>query len=201
MAPPHPLAIELARKKRGVRALIMGIGNGRNISPFVERDHTISAVDEDATKVASIKALHFPRCSSIQTEYAALPLLDRSYDLLLSTHALQHGTDADVQAALAELARVAAPGARIACVLASTADSRYGKGLQIGPQCFAPASGDEQGVAHSYFTMDQARAMFEAFFRVDSCEEKNADATVGKWAHATARGFRHWFISGERLSD
>jgi hypothetical protein len=179
LAPPHPLAVELARRKRGAIALIAGIGSGRSLLPFVDGHHRIIAVDEEAL-------------------YESLPLPDGCIDLLLATHVLQHGTLATLAARLAEFARVCRRGAAIALVVASTADARFGQGERIAPQCYAPTAGEERGVPHVYLTEEQTRAALAPFFTIDSFEEVDADRTVGRWAHAGQDGLRHFFVLGSR---
>jgi hypothetical protein len=198
MAAAHPLALELAKQKRHARALILGIGSARNIPPFVAAEHTITAIDEIATNVVNLKVSNFARCTALHVRYNALPLPDASFDLLLSTHALQHGTLDDLQAAIIELARIAAPQALVACALASTADARYRHGRFIAPQCYAPVEGDEIGVPHVYVSKRQTELLFEPFFQLQHCEERNVDEVVGSWAHSLPIGFRHVLFTGIR---
>lgn len=147
--------------------------------PFVEGHHRIIAVDEEAL-------------------YDALPLPDGCIDLLLATHALQHGRLETLVARLAEWARLCRRGAAIAFALASTADARFGQGELVAWQCYAPIAGEEQGVPHLYLTEEQTRAALAPSFTIDSLEEVDADRTVGRWAHAAPRGMRHFFVLGSR---
>ena len=179
--PPHPLAVRLAaRLTADARVLDVGAGSGRNATAFTERSIAVVAVSD-----ADAYAMHLP---------------DDTFDGAVATHALLHGTPEEIAALVLTIATRLAPGGAFAATFASTRDRRFGEGERLGEHTFAPTSGDERGVAHSYFNDAQVRALLEPIFTVVAIEEIGVDDVVGTWAHPTAplQGAVHWFVEAMR---
>ena len=177
---PHPLAEELCeRLPAGATVLEFGAGRGRNTRALrAARLHVIEIADE---AVAA---------------YAAHP---ESAGAALSTHGLLHGSEAEIARAVREIAHALHAGSPLFATFASTQDARFGRGTRLGAYTFAPESGDEAGVAHSYFDETRLRALLEPLFTIESLQETCADAIVGSWAHAGApSGTVHWFVKAVR---
>ena len=120
------------------------------------------------------------------------------YDAALSTHGLLHGTAREIQGVLAKTAAALKPGALLFGTLGSVRDTRFGKGEQIGAQTFAPDSGDEAGVPHTYFDEAGVRSVLTGF-DIESIEETGVDAIAGRWAHARRpEGSVHWFVRASK---
>ena len=176
MRAAHPLARALvARLPSGARVFEIGHGSGRN---------------HRALEAAGFEVLHFG-AEAAPPEGAAGAL---------STHALLHGSPAEIAAHLAEIARGLAIGAPFFATFGSRRDARFGTGTRLGPATFAPTEGDERGVAHSYFDEATLRGVFAADFTIEELREVEVDAVVGGWAHANAplRGAMHWFAVAHR---
>ena len=122
-------------------ALLVGIGSGRNLPPFLESDRLIFAVDESETRVAFLTARRNPRIHALPIRNSRFPLGDKSVGLLLSTHVFQHGTWAQLRNSLRECARVSRVDATAAFVFASIEDERYGLGRMIEKQCYVQDTG------------------------------------------------------------
>jgi hypothetical protein len=179
--PPHPLALRLAARLRvGTRALDVGAGRGRNAAAFTKRGVAVAAVSEE--------------------DASALRLPGGTFEGALVTHALLHGMPEHIAALVALIAARLAPAAAFAATFASTQDRRFGEGERLGEQTFAPTSGDERGVAHSYFNDAQVRALLEPVFAIVTIEEVSVDDVAGRWAHPTAplQGAVHWFVEATR---
>lgn len=120
---------------------------------------------------------------------------DRIADGALSTHALLHGTEAEISALLDRIANQLAPGAPLYGTFGSVRDARNGRGEQRGQHTFAPLDGDERGIAHTYFDEPRLRALLERQFSIESLEERDVDTIAGTWAHQEQPLERavHWF--------
>lgn len=179
---PHPLAVELAERLRATphaRVLDLGAGRGRNVAALEAAGYDVCAIPDDRVQEFRV---------------------DGRFDGALSTHALLHGTPDTIASLLAALAEVLKPGAPLYAAFGSKADARYGKGIRIAGDAFAPDSGEEQGVAHSYFDEPTLRAAIERAFAVETIEERAVDDVVGAWAHAQRpQGTVHWFVRARRL--
>jgi SAM-dependent methyltransferase len=99
----------LAQQPPGRRRLDAGCGGGRNLASLVDGTHQVVAVDLSLRSVCRAAA-RFPiraaRCSIL-----SLPFLDGSFDFVVCDGVAHHTTDPP--RALAEVARVTAPGGRI----------------------------------------------------------------------------------------
>lgn len=160
------------------RILDFGCGSGRNTRAFREAGYDVDAIAD--------------------AEMAAFTPQSR-YDAALSTHALLHGTPQTIRASLTSLGTALRPGAPLYATFASKRDARYGKGVQLDANTFAPKCGDEAGVAHSYFDEAQLREMLSEQFVIEALEETSVDEIVGSWAHAQRPiGSVHWFVRAVR---
>jgi hypothetical protein len=173
--PPHPLAlalIERMRERPGALILEIGAGSGRNTA---------------ALKRAGFAVVEF---ESAQSACAAA----------LSTHAMLHGRMDEIEARLARIAGLLDAGAPFYATFGSASDARFGTGVSIAPNVYAPETGDEAGVAHAYFTRDALCALLERHFTVVGLEERGVDEIAGAWAHERQplRDAVHWFVRAER---
>lgn len=178
---PHPLAERLAvRLHPGNAVLEAGTGGGRNARALERAGMRVIAVDD-----GDVYALLLPR---------------GPFDGAIATHALLHGTPAAIAALLGEIATTLRAGAFFCGTFASTSDARFGAGKCLGERTFAPTSGDELGVAHSYFDEPALRALLAAHFEIESLAEVRVDAVAGRWAHPRKplSGAMHWFVEARR---
>jgi hypothetical protein len=180
----HPLAERLvahvAEHPLAGPVIEVGTGSGRNTRALVD---------------AAIPTVGVPDGAS----YTQLPGTRETYGAALSTHAYLHGTTAKLRAGMADLRRVLLPGAPIFITLGSIADARYGFGVPYDERTFAPGDGDEAGIPHAYFDRDGVIELLLGF-TIESLEQVEVDAIVGRWAHADdpTTGRVHWFVVARR---
>ncbi len=175
----HPLAERLVATARDRSlagpVLEVGTGSGRNTRALVAAELAIDSIADE-------------------TPYTQLPAANESYGAAIATHAYLHGSSDKVRVGLAELRRVLRQGAPAFLTLGSIRDARYGLGIRFDDRSFAPGDGDEAGIPHAYFDRD---GVLEALngFTIDTLEEVDSDAIVGRWAHDDAPvGRVHWFV-------
>jgi hypothetical protein len=200
-APPaHPLALDLAERLasgQGERVLLLGIGSGRSVPPFLAIGARVDALEDDAerARAAAVRFAAEPRVRVVRARYVGPFPVAGGLMGALSTHALLHGTPSSVAAAVAAVRNRLRPGAPFFATLGSTRDPRFGRGVRLDEATFAPETGGEAGVPHVYYDETRARALFAAF-AVESLVETAAAETVGRWAHddADAATIVHWFV-------
>ncbi|GAC1444745.1 MAG: hypothetical protein NVS2B8_17980 [Vulcanimicrobiaceae bacterium] len=182
----------------------MGVGSGRNVAPFRAACCAVDAIDDDAVRAREAAsrfandARVYVRCASYHGPFAdASDALAnaRAYDAALSTHALLHGAERTIAATLGALRDALAPAAPLYATFGSTNDSRFGTGRRIADATFAPQTGSEAGVAHTYFDERRLREILHDF-TIESLAEVAARDHVGTWAHdaAEAATIVHWFV-------
>ncbi len=204
LPPPHPFARELAFALAGhstARVLLLGIGNGRNVTPFIEAGVRVDAVEDDPDR-ARAAAVRYAANATIRVArapYAGPYPFAGGCAAALSTSALLHGRADGVARAIAAVRARLEPDAPFFCTLGSTNDPRYGVGRRVADDTFAPDSGSEAGVAHAYFDEPRLRALF-AGFHIDDATDGSAAATAGAWAHSGDEAERlvHWFVRARR---
>ena len=171
---PHPLAaalIERLRSSPHARVLQIGIGSGRNRAALLACEFEVHSADE-------------PPASALS-----------SFDAALSTHTLLHGTRDRIAALVAAIAADLKVDAPCYATFGSKRDARCGKGSRLAPDTYAPDTGDEAGVPHTYFNEADLRELLEPHFIIESLEECHVDEIVGRWAHATQpEGSVHFFL-------
>jgi SAM-dependent methyltransferase len=180
--PPHPLAIDLAGRLRGVpRARILDYcaGSGRNARWLERAGFSVAIVSDD-------EAADFDRTDP-----------DREFDGIVASHGLLHGIASVMNGRVERLARRLRPGGWMCATFGSTADRRFGVGERLDDATFVSRDGDETGIPHAYFDEPALRKMLHAYFEVVSLGRHDAAQTAGRWAHSQPlTGAVHWFFVG-----
>ena len=181
MPSPHPLAerlIERLQPGAPARILDFASGSGRNAGAIRSAGFEVLAVD-DGTAASD----------------APLAGVAPGFAAAISTHGLLHGTPARIAAALRAIGDRLVPGGLLFATFGSTRDARFGEGTRIADFTYAPADGDERGVAHAYFDRERLHTLLEPSFEIESLEERGVDEIAGAWAHLERplAGAAHWF--------
>jgi hypothetical protein len=178
----HPLAqrlIECLRGEGGRRVLDFAAGSGRNAGALRDAGFTVIEVDDAAAA----------SCES-------LGRLDELVAAVLSTHGLLHGTAPAIAARVQAIAAVLENGGWLCATFGSSRDARFGEGERIAEATYAPTGGDERGIAHTFFSEAELRALLESRFAIESLTEHGVDEVAGSWAHQERplTGAVHWFV-------
>jgi SAM-dependent methyltransferase len=186
--PPHPLArhlIERLHGRPGSRILDFCAGSGRNGAALRAAGHDVVAIDDSAAESAD-----------------PLPAALGQFVAVICTHGLLHGSVSAISTRLASIAERLNDDGLLYAAFGSVRDARFGRGRRLGPATFAPLDGDEQGVAHTYFTRTTLAASLKPLFVVERRQEWGVDAVAGEWAHRRqplSKAF-HWFVVARRAS-
>jgi SAM-dependent methyltransferase len=178
----HPLVqrlTECLRGERGRRVLDFGTGSGRNAAALRDAGFAVIALDDAAA-----------------ASDEPLIRLNERVAAVLSTHGLLHGTAPAIAARVRAVATALEDGGWLCATFGSSRDARFGKGERINDSTYAPISGDERGVAHTYFSREELRALLEPQFAIESLTEHGVDRVAGSWAHQERplTGAVHWFV-------
>jgi len=197
----HPLALEFAQRiaaeRSGARVLLLGAGSGRNVAPLRAAALDVTIVEDDARRArdAGERFAADPRVAVIHAAYAEPAAPGGAFSGVLSTHALLHGCAADIVGAIRAIRERLVPGGLFFTTLGSVADPRYGAGRRIAARTFAPRSGPEAGVPHTFFHDAGVRTLLGGFV-IESLAETSAAESAGRWAHSAheAASIVHWFV-------
>lgn len=182
----HPLAqrvIECLRREGGCRVLDFASGSGRNGAALRRAGFTVVEVDDAA-------AASDAPTSSVSERVAAV----------LSTHGLLHGTAPAIAARISAIAAALEDDGWLCATFGSSHDARFGEGERIAGSTYAPTSGDERGVAHTFFNEEELRALLAPAFAIESLAEHAVDEVAGSWAHRERplTGAVHWFVVAQK---
>jgi SAM-dependent methyltransferase len=198
MDAPHPLAVDFIERVRrpDAHVLELGTGSGRNTAALLAAGLAVTSVDDDHERTAAARERFAEaRVTFVTSAYTQLGGRAPRYAGAISTHALLHGNALKIATILFHVHRLLLDGAPFYATFGSKRDARFGEGLRIDDDTFAPANGSEQGVPHVYYGEAQLREALSPFFSVESLEEVGVDAIVGRWAHAQQpEGSVQWFL-------
>jgi len=180
---------------------LVGVGSGRHIPPLSAAGFDVDVLEEDAGR-ASRAAERFGRVEGLRVfhgSYRNPPDSFSGYDGALSTHALLHGSPAQISSALAATGGTLREGALFHLTLGSAKDPRYGRGAMLDDFTWAEETGPERGVAHAFFDVVAASALL-AGWNVLELDERSAAETAGLWTHSPAETATivHWFVRLQR---
>jgi len=181
MVAPHPLAerlIERLQDKPKGFVLDFASGSGRNGEALRRAGFTVVTVPDRAAADA-----------------AALTSLRQRFAAVVSSHGLLHGDLASIRDRVRAIANALEDDGLLYATFGSTQDARFGRGVRVTDATFAPADGDERGIAHTYFDREGLLALLEPEFEAESLDQQRVDDVAGRWAHPTRplAGAVHWF--------
>jgi hypothetical protein len=186
---PHPLAELLIARYRADAlhgpVLDVQAGSGRNTRAIVDAGIPVLSTRDDEP-------------------YTQLPGGRDTFAAAISSHGYLHGTTAKLRLGFGELRRVLKTGAPIYVTLGSLHDPRFGFGLALDERTFAPGDGPEAGIPHAFFERDGILELLRGF-TIESMDEVDATAIVGRWAHpepedgAEPDRVMHWFVVARKI--
>ncbi len=174
------MAVALASSlPQGAHILEVGAGSGRNTRVLRAAGMVVTSIENFGNPPATLSR--------------------HAFDGALSTHALLHGTPSEIADVLEQIAAALKSGGLLFTTFGARKDARFGKDERLGPNTFVATTGDESGIAHSYFDGDEVRELL-ARFKIESLREVEVDQIVGRWAHAKnpLRNAVHWFATATR---
>lgn len=163
------------------RALDAACGTGRHSRRLVELGHEVLGVDLTAEMLSRARA-NVPEAAFVEADLRAVPVAGRQFDLAVCGLALAH--IADLEAGIAELARVLRPGGRLVISVLHPFQAHLGWHAP-----FEDPEGQRGFVReHSHTHADYLAAFRAMDLHVRACIEPQLTADE---ARAKRRAFRH----------
>ena len=164
------LTVDLERLdiRPGHRLLDAGCGEGRHCFGAIARGASVVGLDLDLDSIRVPSKIIRTRGreqnvlgAMLQGDAFNLPFADASFDRIICSEVMEHVHD--YPAAIAELARIAKPGARVAITIpTATSEHLY---LRLGDEYFESPGGH----IRIFRPRDLAQAMFAAGFETRGC--------------------------------
>jgi len=162
--------IQIFRDNGCCHILDLGCGNGRHIVHLEKEGFRTVGVDISPTGLQLTQQRLVSE--KLKTELVLadirfpLPFRNNSFDGLLSTQVIHHARVAQVRLAIHEIWRIiSSDGLTFVTVSGKMdEDEEY---EEIEPNTFVPLSGDEKGLPHHIFNVNEVREAFRAFILED----------------------------------
>jgi SAM-dependent methyltransferase len=174
---PAPLVIRFADqlRERGARSILdLGCGSGRHTVYMRKKGFDVTGMDNAPTGLKL--TTEWLQQEGLKADLILgnmrrpFPFRNDTFDALLSTQVIHHSLHADVIATAREIQRVVCRGGIILVSVPARKEIALGEddSLEIEPDTFVPTRGNEKGLPHHFFTLDEFRAIFPGFEVLDS---------------------------------
>ena len=190
------LATRGLSKTMPARFLDIGVGAGRHAKLAAELGFSPYGVD-----ISRVGLTHaYQRFADagtplllVQASMLRLPFADHSFHAVLSFGVFYYGRAEEMKRAIHETRRVLAPSGRAFVVLRTTADYRFGKGLEIEPNTFQLSISDtnELGTVQHFLAAPDVHDYFGDFSQLSF---EKTETTFSDRAHVNS----DWLITAEK---
>jgi ubiquinone/menaquinone biosynthesis C-methylase UbiE len=187
-----PEVLELLKEKGVKNVLDLGCGTGRHSVFLGENGMNVSGMDYsvEGVKRTQEKMAEKGLAGDFRQGdmHERLPYDDASFDAIVSTQTINHGTIEQIRDLIKEMERVLTPNGIIFLTTGLGEEgSKGGRGTdkKIAPHTFVPTEGTEKGLPHYYFDEERLAQEFNAF-KTRIWKEK---------------GGRHLCMIGERIEQ
>jgi SAM-dependent methyltransferase len=164
------------------RLLELGCGAGQDARFFASLGHDVVAVDHSENAIGMAMAGASTRSPQflLADISAGLGFRAATFDLVYARLSLHYFTNAVTELVFREIRRVLKRGGFIAFMCRSTADGRYGKGVQIEPHMF-----DEDHARH-FFSLEYTAECLNKGFQILSLSEQRGKLYGNESAYVSA---------------
>ena len=151
------------------KAFDIGFGTGKYLAYLKNLGFEVSGIDSSGTAVDITKKI-LPESNLQQVNMYSFEILKNQYDLIISISTIHHGTKDQVQSLINEIYLSLIPNGKIFITLPDYGHA-LNKGLlkdhkEIAFGTFAPLSGPEKGLAHSFYSKDEIVEVFSKYKNV-----------------------------------
>ena len=197
---PHESVVDffggLAEPAKQWRILDLGCGTGRHLVFLETLGCQTYGMDISPTGIQySRKWLQENGLTArvLMADMTSLPYASASFQVIISTYVIHHNTLADIRRTIQEMFRLLTPGGRILVSVPSTRGYRHDKGEPLEPGTVIPDIGQDCGIPHHYFSLEELALEFAAFIiqEVKLNEEMNDDGYLSS----------HWFLRAEKPTE
>jgi SAM-dependent methyltransferase len=176
--------------------LDIGVGAGRHAKLAAELGYSSCGVDISLVGLTHAHQRFRDARTPLllaQASMLRLPFADRSFQAVLSFGVFYYGRAEEMKRAIHETHRVLAPGGRAFVVLRTTADYRFGKGLELEPRTFQLTVSDtnELGTIQHFLAASDIPDYFAGFSNVSF---EKTETTFANRANVNS----DWLITAEK---
>ncbi len=166
-------------------ALDIGCGTGKYMAYLRKNGFTTDGIDSSETAVKMTLST-LPDVSAKVVDMFSFQIPANRYDLILSISTIHHGTKDKVAALIQKIYDSLIDTGSIFITLPDWEHARHWNTFKdhemIGPGTYAPLSGPEQGLAHSFYSKEEVQELFKGFKNVTMAVD-----SIGRWIVAGSK--------------
>lgn len=163
-------------------ALDIGCGKGNYLKTLLSLGFKVTGLDTSKTALILAKKTLGNKVKLISADMFTHNFPSNTYDFVYSIHSLHHGTRNDVKEVLGKIYNSLVPGGQIFITLPLTDTvlkwENFQKKKILGKRTFAPLSGPEKGLIHSYYTKSEVIQMFKKFRKVKVLDKTTNNSLI-----------------------
>jgi len=186
----HPLFKQFLNKSNfeHKHVLDIGCGTGKYALFLISKGFTVDGIDSSPTAVQMTKELLGEKAGKIKEADMFKSRIPKGrYDLIISVATIQHGFKKDVQNLINKIHSALVVGGKTFITIPDFESSKkwntFKNNKDLGDNTYAPLSGPEKGLPHSFFTKAEVQKLFAEFSDV-----KIRLDNIGRWvAQASKR--------------
>ena len=160
-------ASRLFKTKNYCKILDLGCGTGKHSIYLAKKGFLVFATDVSPTGIniarqkaesQGLRNIHFKR-----HDMRRIPFADSSFDAVICTWAIYHGTLEQIQKTIREIYRVLRSNGTVITDFLSVDTESYGIGEEVEKNTFIGDKYDEEDVPHHYATREELLRLFSEF--------------------------------------
>lgn len=162
------------------KAFDIGCGTGKYLAFLENNGFSVMGIDSSPTAVEMTKKMVSPKAGVKTADMYSFRYPKNKFDLILSISTLHHGRKAQVIEAINSIHSSLVSGGKIFITLpdfdASKKWNTFKDHTELEPGTYAPNSGPEEGLPHSFFTRTEIESIFNSFSDLSLEIDK-----IGRW--------------------
>ncbi|MFZ6015637.1 MAG: class I SAM-dependent methyltransferase [Patescibacteria group bacterium] len=161
-------------------AFDIGCGTGKYLKFLKESGFAVAGIDSSPTAIEMTKKLVGSDADVKAVNMFEVEIPRGKYDLILSISTIHHGMKNEVKKLIKQIQTKLAVGGKIFITIPDYNKAIYWNTFkdhdELAPGTYAPKSGPEKGLAHSFFVKDEIEEMFADFTDI-----KMELDDIGRW--------------------
>lgn len=168
----HPLFIQFLRESDFNRkhVLDIGCGTGKYLKYLQAAEFKTDGIDSSETAVAMTKKVLGDHSPIVCANMFAWSIPRDKYDLVISISTIHHGTKDQIKDLINRIYEAMVAGGRVFITVPDFESSKKWETFkdheEIAEGTFAPLSGPEMGLPHSFFAKEETQQLFSKFHHV-----------------------------------
>lgn len=165
----HPLFKEFLSQSNFELKYVLdiGCGNGKYLKILQSGGFKTDGIDSSETAVKMTKKVLDDNSTVLCVNMFEFEIPKNKYDLVISISTIHHGTKEQVQNLINRIYEAIVPNGKIFITVPDFESSKkwntFKDHKEIAKGTFAPLSGPEKGLPHSFYTKEEAQKMFSKF--------------------------------------